>query len=201
VLILRSSPTSPFVRKVRIAATLTGLAREIKSENTDTNDPADSVRGQNPIGKIPVLVLEDGTALYDSRVILEYIDARAGGDRIIPRATAPRLEALRLQALGDGIMDAGILQIYEQRWRAEDRREPRWVAHQADKVERTLALLEAAPPPLAPMIHVGAIAVACALGYLDFRFDGRWRAAHKRLVQWLDQFAEKVPAFVETRPH
>ena len=197
---LRFSPASPFVRKVRIGAALTGLAPEIKLENADTNDPADSMRNQNPLGKIPVLILENGTALYDSRVILEYLDARAGGGRIIPHDAPARIEALRLQALGDGIMDAGILQIYEQRWRAEDQREPRWVEHHAGKVERALALLKTAPPPLAPMIHVGAIAIACALGYLDFRFSGQWRTAHPRLVRWLDEFAARVPAFAETAP-
>jgi glutathione S-transferase len=197
---LRFSPTSPFVRKVRIGAALTGLKREIEVVAAETGDPADALRKQNPLGKIPVLVLEDGTAVYDSRVILEYLDHRAGGGCIVPRDPAARIEAMRLQALGDGIMDASILQIYEQRWRAEERREPRWVEHQAGKVERALAALEEAPPPLAPMMHVGIIAIACALGYLDFRFDGSWRTSHPRLVQWLDDFAAKVPAFNETKP-
>jgi glutathione S-transferase len=200
MLTLRFSPASPFVRKVRIGAALTGLAREIETVTAETGDPADALRKQNPLGKIPALVLEDGTALYDSPVILEYLDHRAGGGRIVPREPLARIEAMRLQALGDGIMDAAILQIYEQRWRAEDRREPRWVEHQAGKVERALAALEPTPPPLAPMIHVGTIAIACALGYLDFRFGGAWRASHPRLVQWLDDFAAKVPAFNETKP-
>ena len=200
MLTLRFSTSSPFVRKVRIGAALIGLAREIEIVAAETGDPGDVLRQQNPLGKIPALVLEDGTVLYDSRVILEYLDHRAGGGRILPRDPGARIEALRLQALGDGIMDAGILQIYEQRWRAEDRREPRWVEHQAGKVERALAVLEQAPPPLKPMIHVGTIAIACALGYLDFRFAGRWRVGHPRLVQWLDGFAAKVPAFSETKP-
>jgi glutathione S-transferase len=199
MLTLRSASASPFARKVRIAAALTGLDREIEIENTDTADPADPIRRQNPLGKVPALILEDGTVLYDSPVILEYIDARDSGGRIIPRESVPRIEALRLQALADGIMDAAITQIYEQRWRSEDRREPRWVAHQAGKVERALAFLEAAPPPRKP-IHVGTIALACALGYLDFRFDGRWRATHPRLAEWLDRFAADVPAFAATMP-
>ncbi|HEV1999828.1 MAG TPA: glutathione S-transferase [Xanthobacteraceae bacterium] len=199
MLTLRFSPASPFVRKVRIGAALAGLAREIEIVAAETTDPAEVLRRQNPLGKIPALILEDGTVLYDSRVILEYLDHRAGGGRIVPHDPAARIEALRLQALGDGIMDAGILQIYEQRWRAEERREPRWVEHQAGKVERTLAVLEQAPPPLDQM-NVGTIAIACALGYLDFRFGGSWRAGHPRLVQWLDAFAAKVPAFSETKP-
>lgn len=201
MLTLRFSPSSPFVRKVRIGAALAGFGSEVKLDDADTNDPADNMRKQNPLGKIPVLILEDGTALYDSRVILEYLDIRAGGGRIIPQEPGPRIEALRLQALGDGIMDAGTTQVYEKRWRAADRREPRWVAYHAEKVARTLAAIEAAPPRLTPMIHVGAIAIACALGYLDFRFEGHWRAQHTRLVHWLNDFALKVPAFAETKPY
>ena len=85
MMILRSSPASPFGRKVRIAASLLGLASEIDVTATNLEDPADSVRAQNPVGKIPVLILDDGTAYYDSRVILEYLDYRAGGGRIVPR--------------------------------------------------------------------------------------------------------------------
>ncbi len=201
MMILRSSSSSPFARKVRIAVHLLGLAGEIRIENTDTMDPKDSVRRQNPLGKIPVLMLEDGTALYDSRVILEYLDDRAGGGRIIPRAGAPRFAALHLQATADGIMDAGVLQIYEGRWRPKEKHEPKWVEHQVGKITRALSQLEQRPPALAPMVHVGDIALACALGYLDFRFEGRWRADHPRLVEWLDEFAFKVPAFAETKPH
>jgi glutathione S-transferase len=200
MLTLRTHPISPFVRKVRIGAALCGIADRLRLEPTDTNDPKDSVRTQNPLGKIPVLILEDGSALYDSPVILEYFDELAGGGRIIPRAGAARFEALRLQALGDGLMDAAVLQIYEARFRPPEKHEPRWLELQAGKVTRALAALEAAPPPFAAMLHVGHIATACALGYLDFRFAGRWRDAHPTLVDWLDQFAWKVPAFAETKP-
>jgi glutathione S-transferase len=96
VLTLRSSPTSPFVRKVRIAASVLGLDREIMLEPADTMSPSDSVRQQNPLGKIPALMLEDGTVLFDSRVILDYLDHRAGGGRIIPTDASARFAALRL---------------------------------------------------------------------------------------------------------
>ena len=95
-MILRSSPPSPFGRKVNIAASVLGLSAEITIEKADTNDPADTVRRQNPLGKIPVLVIEDGTALYDSRVILEYLDHRAGGSRIISREPRARFAALQI---------------------------------------------------------------------------------------------------------
>jgi len=200
MLILRHSPSSPFVRKVRIAASLLGLDREITLDVSDTMSPTDSVRQQNPLGKIPALILEDGTALFDSRVILDYLDHRAGGGRIIPKDAAARFAALRLQALADGIMDASILLIYESRWRPAEMHVAKWTDHQAGKVDRALTALEAAPPALDNPPNVGQIALACALGYRDFRFPGSWRKDHPRLVAWLDTFAAKVPAFEATKP-
>ena len=198
MLILRSSPASPFGRKVKIAAALLGLADRIDVVNADTTDPNEALRRQNPLGKIPTLVLEDGTALYDSRVILEYLDHLAGGGRIIPAGDA-RFPALTRQALADGIMDAALLQVYETRFREPELRVEKWLAHQAGKVTRGLASLEAAPPALDGALDVGHIAVACTLGYLDLRFAGAWRADHPQLVAWLDAFAARVPAFEKTR--
>lgn len=198
MMILRNAPPSPFGRKVRIAADILGQTDNITIEKTDTNDPADPVRRQNPIGKIPVLILEDGTTLFDSRVILEYLDHRAGGDRIIPREADARFSALRLQALCDGILDASILRIYETRFRPAERREPKWLDYQIDKVTRALAALEGEPPPIDATPNVGQIALACALGYLDLRFEG-WRSGHPRLVAWLDAFAAHVPSFAQTK--
>jgi glutathione S-transferase len=200
MMILRSSPSSPFVRKVHIAAAVLGLDRDITVEAADTTNPADSVRRQNPLGKIPALITDDGTVLFDSRVILDYLDHRAGGGRIVPKDAAARFAALRLQALADGIMDASILLIYEGRWRAPEKHEAKWVDHQADKVSRALKVLEVAPPALDTPPNVGQIALACALGYRDFRFEGTWRKDHPRLVKWLDDFAARVPAFAQTKP-
>jgi glutathione S-transferase len=200
MLTLRHSPSSPFVRKIRIAASVLGLEREIAIEPADTMNPSDTVRQQNPLGKIPALLLEDGTVLFDSRVILEYLDHRAGGGRIIPKDAGARFAALRLQALADGIMDASVLLVYEGRWRPPERHEPKWIELQAGKIARALAALEAAPPALTAMPDVGQIALACALGYRDFRFPGSWRQQHPRLVAWLDDFARRVPAFAATVP-
>lgn len=199
-MILRFSPASPFVRKVRIAAAILGLERDIKNEPADTLDPSDSVRRQNPLGKIPSLILDDGTVLYDSRVIIEYLDYRAGGGRIIPTAPAARFAALTQQALCDGILDAGVLRVYEGRFRPAEHHVAKWIEHQTGKMTRALATLEADPPGLGSPPHVGQITAACALGYLDFRFEGTWRRDHPRLVAWLDRFAAAVPAFAETRP-
>jgi glutathione S-transferase len=200
MMILRSAAPSPFGRKVQIALSLLGLD-DVKIEATDTMDAGGSLRQENPLGKIPVLITEDGTAYYDSRVILEYLDDRAGGDKIVPRDASRRFAALHLQALCDGILDASILTIYEGRWRAPEKHETKWLDYQAGKVERALAVLEAAPPPLNPnpaLPHVGQIALACALGYRDLRFAGSWRGDHPRLVAWLGDFAAHVPAFAAT---
>jgi glutathione S-transferase len=199
MMILRSNPASPFGRKVNIAASVLGLEQEITVEKADTNDAADPIRRQNPLGKIPVLILEDGSALYDSRVVLEYLDHRAGGGKIIPREAAARFSALRLQALCDGIMDASILLVYESRWRPPEKHEQKWIEYQADKVKRALSVLEADPPPLDALPSVGQIALACALGYRDLRFQGDWRKGHPKLVAWHDRFAAQVPAFAATR--
>jgi glutathione S-transferase len=200
MMILRSSPLSPFGRKVRIALGVLGLADEVAIEAADTADPNDSIRRQNPLGKIPVLLSEDGTAFYDSRVIVEYLDYRAGSGKIIPRDSSARFAALRLQALCDGIADASILIVYETRWRQPGQHEPKWLEYQAGKVTRGLAALEAEPPGLNAVPNVGQIMLACALGYRDLRFGGTWRSDHPRLVAWLDAFAAQVPHFAATKP-
>ncbi len=199
MMILRSSPASPFARKIRIGASLLGLAAKIDVQTADPNDAADTLRKQNPLGKIPVLILDDGAALYDSRVILDYLDHLAGGGRIVPRDSAARFAALRLQALCDGICDACLLIIYEDRYRAADKRVQSWVDRQAEKVARGLAALEASPPRLEAVPDVGQIALACTLGYRDLRFAGTWRKEYPRLLAWHDKFAAQVPAFGETK--
>jgi glutathione S-transferase len=199
MMLLRSAPPSPFGRKVKIAAALLGLSDELTVIAADTVNPEDPLRSDNPLGKIPALVLEDGLVVHDSAVILEYLDMRAGGGRIIPKAGLERIRVLTLQSLADGLMDAALLQVYESRWRDAAKHEQKWVEHQAGKVGRALAWLEAHPPEMPGEPHVGHIAVACALGYLDLRFSGSWRPAHPRLVAWLDAFALRVPSFEKTR--
>jgi len=199
MMILRSSPASPFGRKVRIAASLLGLADKIDVRETDLNDPADSIRVQNPLGKIPALILDDGTAYYDSRVIVEYLDYLAGGGRIIPREPGARFATLRLQALCDGILDASILIVYENRFRPAEIRSQAWLDRQDGKVARGLAALEASPPQLDPVPDIGQIALACVLGYRDLRFEGTWRQDRPRLLAWHDKFAALVPAFAQTK--
>jgi glutathione S-transferase len=105
-----------------------------------------------------------------------------------------------MQALADGVMDASLLQVYETRYRAPEAHNQRWLDNQRSKVERGLATFEPNPPALSSRPQVGQIALACALGYQDLRFEGKWRNAYPRLVAWLDDFAAKVPSFGATRP-
>ena len=199
MMILRSGPASPFARKVRIAIDLLGLSSKIEVRPVDLEDPNDSVRVQNPVGKIPVLVLEDGTSYYDSPVIVEYLDYLAGGGRVIPKEAPARFDVLRLQALCDGILDACLMLVYEGRYRPADKLVQGWVDRQTDKVARGMRTLEAAPPAITALPDVGQISVACVLGYLDLRFAGKWRNEYPKLVEWYDKFATKFPVFEATK--
>jgi glutathione S-transferase len=197
--VIRSAPPSPFGRKVKIAVALCGLSDKVTVELSNPYDPDDSLRSQNPLGKIPVLITDDGTAVYDSRVIAEWLDVQAGGGVIIPRGEV-RFAALTLQALADGMMEASLLIVYERRFRPDDKQHRPWTDYQGEKVARALSVLEAAPPGIGDRPHIGHVALACALGYGDFRFDGGWRTGHPGLVGWLDDFTAKVPAFAATMP-
>jgi glutathione S-transferase len=198
MLTLRTSFGSPFGRKARIAVGLLGLDDKVTVEPASTQDPAHGISKQNPLGKVPVLVLDDGSALFDSPVILEYLDAVAGGGRILPPQGPARFDALRLEALADGIIEASVLIVYEGRYRPPEKAEQKWLDMQAAKVARGLAALEAAPPALDAVPNVGQITLACALSYQDLRFKGTWRKDHPRLVAWLDSFAARVPSFAAT---
>lgn len=198
-MILRSSDPSPFGRKVKIVAKLLGVYDQLTVELANTNDPEDSLRSQNPLGKIPILILDDGRKIYDSRVICEFLDAQVDGTTLHPAGGDARWEALTLQALGDGIVDASILQVYENRMRPAEKQHEDWLAYQADKVKRSLDQLAATPPSLDGDLTIGHVAIACALGYLDLRFDGKWRASYPVLVEWLDSFRARVPAFDATK--
>lgn len=197
MMILRSSPPSPFGRKIKIAASLTGVRDKIDVVMADTNDPAEALHKQNPLGKIPVLILDDGTALYDSRVILEYLDWLVGGGVLIPVEPKARFAALTQAALADGILDAALLTVYEDRLRTAEERSQKWKDRQADKIARGLAVFEAAPlQGRRDLAHIG---LACVLGYLDLRLGGKWRQDHPKLVAWIAAFEAEVPAFADTR--
>ena len=198
-MLLRVTPTSPFGRKVRMAISHLGLSDRIEQVKADPMDPADALRRDNPLGKIPTLITDDGKAVFDSRVILEYLDHVAGGGKLIPAAWPARIETLTLQALCDGVMDACILIVYEARHRPAAIHHPPWVAYQRGKVQRAVAAFAKAPPDPA-RFDVGTLTAACMLGYLDLRRQIDWRTDYPELVPWLDAFRAKHPEFDATVP-
>ena len=191
-----SSPASPFGRKVAITAHMKGLADRVGIQTMK----ADADENTNPLAKIPVLVTDDGTSIYDSPVICEYLDAQVASPVLFPGEGEKRWKTLTLGALADGIIDAAILLVYEGRYRPEDKRVEAWVEMQQNKIDKALDHLEPNPPQWDGTPDYGRITLACALGYLDFRHGGKWRAGHPNLVAWLDKFDAAVPAFKATTP-
>jgi glutathione S-transferase len=194
---LRYGAASPFARKCALASHVLGLADRVTLVD-NTTDPDDAIRSRNPLNKIPMLLIDDGMAIFDSPVILEYLDHVAGGGKILPTEPKARFRALIQQALADVLMDAAILVMYEGRFREPSQHSPKWVAMQQGKVDKALQALEADLP--GDEVTVGTITIACALGYLDFRFNGEWRKAHAKLAAWQDGFRARVPGYDKTQP-
>ena len=191
---------SPYVRKVRVLALETGLMGDIELAKVTITptDPDANLCSDNPIGKIPALVRDDGGALYDSRVICEYLDDLHSGARMFPENGEARWTAVRRQALADGILDAAVGTRYETFLRPQALRWPDWVDGQMGKVRRSLDVLET--EALADTVDIGTISVACALGYLDFRYpDEGWRDSRPKLAVWYETFAAR-PSMAETGP-
>ncbi len=197
---LRFSPTSPYVRKVMVVALETRVAGQIEQIRTDAWNPDDDLPTDNPLGKVPALLLDDGQVLYDSRVIAEYLDDMHGGTKMFPPSGEERWLALRLQALADGIQDAAILRMIEFHRRPANLRWQAWIDRQSDKIDRALDVLEQEAQLLDGPVTIGTISVAIALEYLDFRFrEMPWRDTHERLRDWQDAYAER-PSMTATRP-
>jgi glutathione S-transferase len=196
--VLRSTLTSPFGRKVRMAAAVLAMAERITLVPADTLDENDTLRTQNPLGKMPCLLLNDGTALYDSRVIIEFLQEAAGSERLLPARGLARYKALTRATLADGITEAALLMVYEARFRDASAQSEVWLAHQRGKVARGLAAFEADPPDPA-VTDIVSIGLACTLGYLDWRKPVEWRAPYPGLAAWLADFADNEPAFEGTR--
>lgn len=201
MLTLLSHPFSPYGRKVKIATALKGLKDRIEVVQVDTN-PLDNpgITRVNPLGKIPALVIDGDTAIFDSNVICEYLDTLAPAPVLFPKGGVERMRTLTLGSLADGILDAALLLVYEKRFRSEDKWHAPWQERQQLKIDRSLDFLERSPPVWTASPDYGHLTLACALGYLDFRHEGKWRSGHPRLVAWLDEFAKAVPAFEETTP-
>jgi glutathione S-transferase len=197
---LFSHPFSPYGRKVKIAAKVKGVFDDIEALTIDTNKGDAVLNRHNPLAKIPALVIPGGMTIFDSHVICEYLDSLRPAPVLFPSSGPERWRVLTLGALGDGMLDAALLLVYEHRFRPEDKIVQSWKDRQQAKVDGALAYLEASPPPFDGTPDYGTLTIATALGYLDFRHEGKWRARHLKLVGWLDRFASAVPAFEATRP-
>ena len=187
---------SPFGRKCTFAIGHLGLSGRIAIGEPDSED---HIRGLNPLAKVPALMRDDGDALFDSRVILEYLDHLAGGDAIVPAEPDARFAALRQAALADGILEAALLVTYEGRYRPDQTPYKPWLDFQRGKIQRGLVAMADAPPAAEPLT-VGGIGLACALEYMDFRKQYDWRPEFPGLVAWLEAFNTAHPTFAETRP-
>jgi glutathione S-transferase len=189
------SPASPYVRKVLASAHQLGLADRITLLDSAASPVARDMRiaPHNPTGKVPTMLLDDGTTLIDSRTICEYLGSLKPEAGLFPQGDA-RWEALRLHAIADGLLDAALLARYELVMRPEALRWDAWLAGQMGKIDACVAALEAEADALEGSAHIGAITVGCALGYLDFRFaDHDWRGAAPRLADWWARYRETEP--------
>jgi glutathione S-transferase len=199
---LYHSPASPYVRKVRICAIARGIDSRIELVPCNPNTSPAALLADNPLSKVPTLVTDDGVALFDSPVICEYLDSLGDAAPMFPAAGAARWRALKLQAMGDGILDACVPRRMEMQ-RPQDEGRAGVVARMRAAVERTLDALEAAAPHepgSKAAVDIGSISVACALGYLDFRFPQQpWRGDRPKLAAWFAAFSQD-PAVAATVP-
>ena len=194
------SPPSPFVRKVTTLIYHAGLDDRIELVNVKTSalSVAEEARAANPLGKIPVMILDDGKALFDSRIITRFVDELAGSN-LYPQESL--YDILTLEALADGIMESAVSITYETKLRPENEQSPSWMEAQWSKVLHAVKALEnGAFKSMEGNLNMGQIAVACALGYLDFRHDARqWRNGHSNLASWNQKIME-LPALIKTIP-
>lgn len=194
------SAASPFVRKVMVVAHEVGLVDRIElvpaAAHPVNRNPA--IRAENPLGQVPTLLTDDGLALYDSRVICEYLDSEAGGQLF--GQGAARWQAITVQALADGLLGAALLTRYEGLIRSEPQRSSEWTGGQMGKVTDALDRFEHALASDGGTVDIGRITIGCALGWLDFRFpDLGWREGRPATESWFATFGER-PSMVATRP-
>ncbi len=195
------SQTSPYVRKCLVAAHHLGLSGRMEKLPSAANpvNRDQTIIPHNPLGKVPTFIADDGTVLYDSRVICEYLNDLAKGS-LFPTTAAARWRALTDQALADGILDAALLVRYELTIRDQAARSQPWIDGQMDKIKTGVARFEKSIDADSDRLDIGTIALACVLGYLDFRFaDLDWRKANPNLARWYER-AAATPAMQATQP-
>lgn len=196
---LRFSGASPYVRKVMAVAHETGLEGKIERIPTNVWSPDTDIGKDNPLGKVPALITDDGEVLYDSPVICEYLDSLSGRAKLFPAPGAARWKALKLQALADGVLDAAILRRVETQ-RPIELQSKTWLERQATVVKRGLDTLEREAGGWSDAVTIGQIAAGCACGWLDFRFGHEdWRPSRPKLAAWYERFAKR-PSMRATVP-
>ncbi|SIQ30496.1 glutathione S-transferase N-terminal domain-containing protein [Pseudacidovorax sp. RU35E] len=201
---LIGSTSSPYVRKVRVVMAEKRLDYEFVQEDVWADDT--TIATSNPLGKVPCLVMDGGDAMFDSRVIVEYLDTLSPVGKLIPTSGRERAEVKTWEALADGVMDAGVLWRMEAVWpkRADDQRSQAWMDRQRGKVEAGIAAMAKGlgDKPFCSGIHLSLsdVAVGCALGWIEFRFpDLDWRTAHPKLARLCDKLQQR-PSFKDTTP-
>ncbi len=192
-----SSPASPYVAKAALAAKFAGIEMETVAVDSTNGDPV--LDAANPLSKIPCLVLDDGTGIFDSRSITRYLD-RASGGKLFPTDSAGLLKAERMEALCDGINDCAVGFMYEMRFRPEEKVHKPWQERLWGKVERGLDAAMADLPPSGADANIGSIALSASLGYLDLRFAGKWESGRDDLVAWRDAFDASHPDLADLKP-
>ena len=183
------------MRKCRVVAHETGQVKDVKIRFLALTPiaPNEVVTNQNPLDKVPVLLRGGESALFDSRTIAEFLDAQSKGIKLFPDPGPSRWKALRLQAIGDGIMDAAVFTRFYTTAGPEKYHWPEFLDSQINKVTQALSVLETEASDLGDETNIGTIAVACALGYLDFRYSDTldWRARRNTLAEWYATFSER----------
>ena len=191
------SPTSPYVRKVMMAAIELGL--EDRIECVPARTPESKIAEANPLNKIPTLETDDGQILYDSLVICEYLDSLTDKANLFPASGPRRWKTLRMHTLADGLIDAAVLRVHETR-RPEEQRNADWDERQKTKIVRGLARLEEEINELDGPVDIAQITTSCLLGFLDRRRDDDdWRAGHPALAAWQEKFSTR-PSATGTEP-
>jgi glutathione S-transferase len=201
---LIGSAASPYVRKVRVVMAEKRLDYQFVIEDVWSDDT--TIANSNPLGKVPCLIMDGSEAMFDSRVIVEYLDTLSPVGKLIPQPGRERAEVKTWEALADGVMDAGMLWRLEATWarRADGERSEAWIARQRAKVEAGIRAMAKglADKPFCSGIHLSLsdIAVGCTLGWLGFRFpDIDWRGEHGNLAKLYDKLMLR-PSFIDTQP-
>ena len=185
------SPTSPFVRKVNVFASEAGLAEKIEWVKTNPWQAEEILTAENPLSKIPTLITDDNKVIYDSRVICEYLDTLHDGNKFHPENSDERWQVLRMQALADGILEAGIARFLEKK-RSVEQQSIDWDNTQREAIERGLDYLESTVAEWGNQLDIGVITIACTLGWLDFRIPNEdWRVKRPQLKTWFIEFSKR----------